>query len=161
MERGVRPIRHLPYEPMSQGVPEHVIDVKRIIGIIADDMFPEAPLPYAPFSPLATRLRAPFGSWNRPNEANLDHLPAVGKIVISRQQGPHTMQVIGQNHPGIDVKRPLTALHPDRLAERIHIPDQGISLLLLRIHRKEAGASQHPITPVVGHQLPHRRADAR
>ena len=71
------------------------------------------------------------------------------------------MQVIRQNAPGIDVKRPLTALHPDHLAERIHMPGQGIALPLQKIHRKEVCASRHLITPVVRHQLPHRRTDAR
>ena len=116
VESRKRPIRHPPDQPMFHGVPMAIVNMAGKVEIVSYDMLPEAPLPHAPLTPCHPYLGAPFGAGNRPDEAYLDGLPAVGKIVVSRWQRPHAMHVIRQHHPSVDVKRSIPACHAHRLA---------------------------------------------
>lgn len=72
----------------------HVIDVPGVIDLVTYHMLPKAPLPYTSLPLFNPHLRTPLGARKRLHEAYLDRLPAIGKIVISRRQGPHAMHIV-------------------------------------------------------------------
>lgn len=127
----------------------HVVNMPRIIGFIADRVLPEPPLPDTPLTLSDTNLRAPFGAWQFLHEADFDRFPAIGIIIIPRRQCLNAMHKVGQHHPGIDMKRPLSPRHPHRRTQHIHMPHQSIQSPRQQIHRKKIRPARHPIPPII------------
>jgi hypothetical protein len=111
------------------------------IRFTADGMFTEPTFPDASFTFCYTYLGTPLGMGKRSDETDLDHLPAVRIIVISRRQSLNAMHMIRQNHPCIDPKRPLP-------------PHQQIQPPLQQIHREEIRLTRHPKPPIIRHIAP-------
>ena len=94
--------------PVLDGIEMDVIDVAGKILFVTDLMFPESPLPYRGLSMLVFRCIHPFATPKiHASDLNcaLDDCPPGGKIGIPFGQGPHAMQMIRQQYPGIDHER--------------------------------------------------------
>lgn len=93
-----------------------------------------------------------FRARERLHEAELDRLPAVGKILLPRRQRPHAMPMLGQrDHPGVDVKGPLPARHAHRFAQRLDVANQRVSASRQPFHGKAVWAIRHAITAIIRH----------
>ena len=62
----MRPIPHRFDQAVFHGVDVAIFDVARIIGVIADQVLPESPLPDAAFIARDPNIAAPLPSWKRP-----------------------------------------------------------------------------------------------
>lgn len=62
--------------------------------------------------------------------------------------------MLRQHDPGIDIKRPLAAGTPHRLAQRIDLPDQQILATLQQIHGQKIRAARNPPAAIVRHIPP-------
>ena len=80
-----------------------VVDVIGVVSVIANGVFPKASLPNAPFAFGGTHRGTSFGGAQFLHEADFDGFPAIGEIGIARRQRPHTMHMIRQYHPSIDI----------------------------------------------------------
>ena len=84
----------------------NIIHVCREVGIVADGMFPEPPLPDAALPvPLAYHGAALLRRQAAGKDA-LDHAPSRREVIVSRRQRPDAMQMVWQDDPGIDGERP-------------------------------------------------------
>ena len=70
----------LAYESMLDRIDVHVVDVMAQIRFIANQVFPEAPLPDAAFLARDARARAPFRSFHGMSEQPLD-VPLAHRVV--------------------------------------------------------------------------------
>ncbi len=128
---------HSPYAP---GIP-----------VVTDCMFPEALLPNAspntrqPLRPHRFHVRQGF------RKSDLDVPPAAGKIRIVFRQGPYTMHVVGQNDPGVDMKRCCQANRADRGAKGFNFADQQVRPAVCQVYREKVGSPWNAIAAVFGH----------
>jgi hypothetical protein len=121
MKSRIRPVHDTLDQTMFQRIDMHIIHVRLKIHLIANQMLPIPPLPYPP---LSTRPRAPsiyartgqsFG------KAHLDQAPARCKIRITRRQPDHAMEVIRQDHPGMNPEWMTMPNQADDFAQHINL----------------------------------------
>ena len=95
--------------PVLDRVVVDVIQVPFQVGPIADDMFPEPPLPDAPATIMATRFadRALPSAGGDPcaREGFLDARPSRGKIRIALRQRSDRVQVIRKQDQRVQLER--------------------------------------------------------
>src|ERR1035437_3261787 len=158
MKRRMRPLRRARYVTVLHRVVMHVIDVPRQILLVADEMFPEPPLPKCRFAPLDARLRR----WNPvvdPVRAAagyvlLDQRPAQGKIVITVRQGPYAMQMIRQHNPGENPEWVRSADRIDGRSQRGHATRIGQDRPISPIRdSREIGAARDVCATIIRHGM--------
>src|SRR5215218_4838445 len=98
----MRPIAHARDEAVLQRVDVTIFDVARIVGLTADEMLPEPPLPDAALVAGDANGVEPLILRQCSCEPALDQAPARGEIVIAGWQRPDRMQMIGQHDEGVD-----------------------------------------------------------
>lgn len=108
-----------PNLPAASPVPHRIevdaVQVAAPILLIADGMLPEPPLPHRPFT-------AKIGARIDDTRCGLfDLSPAAGKIAVAVGQAPERMEMLRQNHRGIDLERSLRFHVPERLAQCLHV----------------------------------------
>jgi hypothetical protein len=69
---------------------------------------------------------------NSLRESGFDQAPAGGKIAIARQQPPQTVQMIGENHDGVDKEWMIPPSFPKSRAQNFDMPNQQIVSLPFR-----------------------------
>jgi hypothetical protein len=79
----------LPDQTMLHRVDIAIFDMAGIVGLVTDQMLPEAPLPDATFVSSQANGIEPLALRQRPREAALDQPPATREISIPRRQGPN------------------------------------------------------------------------
>ena len=123
MKCRIPPIRRMVAQAMFYRVVVQIIHVTVKVILITDVMLPETPLPKRRFPMPAFRFRQPFGSFIFRGAGNahppFDHIPPRGVIRIAGRQRPQTMQMIGQQYPGIDRKRPFFTHPANGIAQRM------------------------------------------
>ena len=65
-------------------------------------------------------------------KARFDQPPAGCEVAIAIGQGPDRVQMVGQNHPSLDLKRAFGSRHPHGLAQAFDFKDQQITAALLQ-----------------------------
>lgn len=123
VNRGVRPFLGRPNKAMFDGIGPTIPNMRREIRIVPDMMFP---IPALPDAPLATQdMRWPQGARRHvPRKTCLDQPPARWIIGILCGQGQDAMQMVGQDHPGVDRKGALSPCLSHRAAEQIDVIHQ-------------------------------------
>src|SRR5688500_17711499 len=91
MERGIRPIRHPGNMSMLDRVEMAVVDVRPQVVVVADEVFPVAPLPHAAFGCRHASLRAALSRRYRARESRLDVPPPHRDVQVVLWQGPDAM----------------------------------------------------------------------
>ena len=92
-----------------------VLDVAGEVVVVADQVFPEAPLPEIVFAaPVADERHAV--ARQRAREAGLDRLPASGEVGVAFRQPPQGVQIVRQDDDRIEGERPLPPDVPDACA---------------------------------------------
>jgi hypothetical protein len=108
-----RSVRRSLDQPVFDGIDIDVFDVAGKIGFIANTMFPIPPLPEGRFSMFNFGVGHPVGAVIKTGAGQryrtFDQAPAQGKVRVTRRQGPHTMEMIRQQNPGINCKRMFRA----------------------------------------------------
>ena len=126
-EGRMRPCRRGVRVTVLDRVEMDVIAMPLKIVIVADAMLPEAALPYRLLALGAARggngrlvLRRAMA-----REFALDRHPAAGKIIVIFRQRPQAMQMIGEQHKGVDGEGMPHLHRPERLAQQRHITGVG------------------------------------
>src|SRR5438552_9309132 len=83
-----------------------VVDVSLEILLSSNCVLPKSPLPERVFAAAMALDRHARGD-KAMREIRLDTLPAAGKIGIARRQRPYRMQMVWQDHDGVDRERTL------------------------------------------------------
>jgi len=101
MDRRPAPVERIGNQAVLHQVVVNVIDVSGEIVVVADQVFPEAPLPEIIFAaPVAHERRAVA---NQPaTERRLDRPPASRKVGVALRQGPERVQMVRQDDGGVD-----------------------------------------------------------
>jgi hypothetical protein len=87
-----------------------------------------------------------------PAESGLDAAPPAGKIMISGWQRPDAVEMVGQQHPGINRKRVLSANIENSLPEKIPcLWQRKYFAPMIRHHRKKIGAAGNIGSPIGNH----------
>ncbi|BBA35015.1 hypothetical protein sS8_3072 [Methylocaldum marinum] len=82
----------------------------------------------------------------------LDQPPSIGEIVIVGRKRPDHVQVIRQDHPGVDMEWPFCPNLPYHSSKQVDVPDkQIVRVTFEQIDSEEIGAAGYAITPIVGH----------
>jgi hypothetical protein len=59
--------------------------------------------------------------------------------------------MVGQDHPGIDVKGRACAHLPDSLPQRVDSGHQQVRAAVEQVHREEERSTGNPVTAIVRH----------
>jgi hypothetical protein len=105
MNTGMRPLRWARDIPVLDRVVMDIIHVVANIFLVAKGVFPIAALPYSAFA-----LVAPAGvdvfAFRQPSaESGFDQHPSHRTIDVSGRQHPYGMDMVGQDHHGVDMER--------------------------------------------------------
>lgn len=120
----MRPLRRFPDIAVLDWVEVDIIHVRGEILVVADRVFPEAPLPDAALLAAQARLRAPLAGGQTSGEDRLDQPPARREIGVGLRQGPNAVEMIGEHDPRVDRERVGAAGDADGIAELIDMPRQ-------------------------------------
>ena len=122
VKSGIGPIPDPRHERMFHGVPVNVIHVTPEVLIVANRVVPESSLPDVAFLAMAARrgraARRQIVVGQGQGHPRLDQFPAYREIGLAFRERPHGVQMIGQEHHGHDVKRPLAAGEGQGIMER-------------------------------------------
>jgi len=156
MKRRIWPIYYSFHITMFYRIPMKIIQVALKIQIIPNKMVPESSLPYAAFAALGRR----FADWSVISsqiaalaaDGSLNNRPTGTEIIIILRKRPDGMEVIGQQHPGIDSKRqrlpdllnPLSQGGPDTVVNQERSASK-------RDHGKEIAAAFYSDSSVFRH----------
>jgi hypothetical protein len=99
-----------------------VFHMPDIIDLIPDHMFPVSSLPNRFF--MLRFTRSTQGEWvgnaHLSGKIRFDQSPAPGEIGISRRQCPDTMNMLGQDNDGIEIKWVVFENLPESSSQVIH-----------------------------------------
>src|SRR4029077_20447999 len=88
VKRRVRPIAHPRHQPVLEWIDVAILDMAGIVGFIADQVFPESPLPDATFVTCEANIAAAFLLWQQPCKAAFDEPPAGREVSVTWGQRP-------------------------------------------------------------------------
>lgn len=131
-----------------------VFDVPRVIGVVTNQMFPEAPLPDAAFIARLADSRAPLVLRQGFGEARLDQPPTRGKIRVVSRQTPNCMEMVGKHDDGRDLERMRLPCLLKCVPQSIGMLDEQLSVVEgafdseLRCRRRRIVESDAPSTIV-------------
>jgi hypothetical protein len=86
----------------------------------------------------------PRGCRNCTDEVNFDRFDAVGEVVIAFEEHHDAVYELGQYHPGVDRKRPISPRALHRLTERVDISDEEIRPGFQKADGEEIGPALEP-----------------
>lgn len=132
------------------GIDAGIIQMPRIVFLVADDVLPGAPLPDSALTAARKPLRVWLMRQQALHKADLDRLPAVGVIVISWWQGPYAVHMIWQDYPGIDKKRSRFPGDADGVTHGVNASCQQAGATIQQVDGKEVGPTGHSQAAVVG-----------
>jgi hypothetical protein len=106
-------------------IPAYRVTLSQLTAfLIADGVFPKSPLPDSSFAAGHAHRRTTL-SWRQGfGKPLFNKPPPVGEVIVTRWQRPDAMQMIGQNHPGIDMERPCFSNLPHPGSEYFDVPDE-------------------------------------
>lgn len=148
MDRRIGPIFRPFDQPMLYRIVPAIADVGRHVALIADVMLPKTPLPYPTLLPL-NMARAQSSDRQPSGKTRFYQPPPGGKIAVACRQGPDTMQVIGQDHPSVDLKRSLGSGDGNRLTQALNLLDQQATPSVLQGDREKDGGPHGPWADVI------------
>lgn len=109
MQGRIWPCRRLCAVTVLDRVHVQIVHVPVKVRLVADLMFPEAALPDRGFAATGAARGLSFGQIKMTGASlrgqAFDQIPAQAVIGIVSRQGPEAVQVIGQQHPGVDGER--------------------------------------------------------
>src|SRR5690606_29554054 len=88
--------------PMLARIVMDVIHMPNKIPFIANAVFPVAALPNTPLALALPTCRNALPPWQCTRKASFDQSPAQGKVRIPGRQRAKGVEVIGQDHNGVD-----------------------------------------------------------
>ena len=136
---------------MLDRVEVDIIDMGREIVIVADRMFPKAPLPKAALAPPQSCLRAPLTDGQVAGEDRLEHAPSCREIGVALRQRPNAVEMVGKHDAGVNHERSAPTDHTDGMPELIDVPRQQIvAAPLQQIDGEEVTPSMHAMAAVIG-----------
>ena len=94
---------------------------------------------------------AAWGWWHCAGEAGLNDAPPGRKIAVAFGQGPDAVQVVGEDHPGVDLEGAFVASISDSLAEGFDMADQGVGTARGEGHGEEYGCAGDAGAEISGH----------
>ncbi len=133
------------------GVVMDVVHVSGQVGRIADRVFPEAPLPDASLAGALASFGQPFPSRDAAREGGFDQSPAGGEIGIAGRQCPDAVQVIREDHDGVDGERIPMPDAAKRFAQRRDVLNQQPAAAFEQGDGEEEGAARDVSTNVMRH----------
>jgi hypothetical protein len=136
---------------MFDGIEVNIIGMALEVPFIANDMFPEPPLPDSALALLLSARRQPFACGNSAREARLDSLPAAGEVRIAQRQRPEAVQMIGQHDDGVDRKGSVPANNGEGGAKFTDVLGQQPAAAFEQRDREEERATRHERAEVAGH----------
>ncbi len=146
MKRRIGPRGNVLHKPMLDWIPVNVASVPSKVGFVPDLMFPESSLPQSRFMAPHARLRNVFRCGRVGNAAGqaFDQPPAHREVRIAFGQSPDAVQMVRQQHGGIERERTgsshgvngLTQSHPDWFGRQVIVTPVGAN-------REEVSSSRH------------------
>lgn len=150
---------HRPHDPsMLHRIEMDVIDVPQQIEIVADRMFPVAPLPDTSLPSREPHVRSTLRLGDAAAEIRFDAAPAGRKVGIAFRQSPDPMHMLRQHHPRDHREWSTHTLQRDAVAQVINIRRQQIvTATLQQIHREEPCPARRPVASIIRHTCQHAR----
>lgn len=136
---------------MLERIDMDVVQMRRVVSLAADAMFPETALPDTTFPIAASSGIAILQRGHGADETDFDGFDAIGKIVIAGRQSDHAMHMIRQHHPAIDMKWTLASSQPHRLTQRVDMIHQQAGATFQQREGQEIRSARHPPASIVGH----------
>ena len=116
-----------------------VIHMVLEVGVVADQVFPIAALPKTALATPRTAGVDAFTQRHPSRKALLDEHEPACKVGIVSWQGHQHMQVLRQDHDGVQNEGMACAHLPEAVSERLYMIQQDMTLALGSIERKEVG----------------------
>ena len=112
---------------MFDRIEMNIVEVSSIVLLVTNGVFPEAPLPNAPFAAHPAADAEGFRRVNGFGKSHLDRLPTAGEIHVAFGEGPEGVHMVGQHHPRIDVERHQMPNSTNGCAQQSYIVDEQIA----------------------------------
>ena len=110
---------------MLDGIEMDIIDMPRKVAVVADGVLPKSPLPEREVA-IGPALEMKPSLDQGAAEMPLDSPPAAGKICIVCWQGKNGVQMIRENHNGVDRKWSCAASHFERRTQHANVVHKNI-----------------------------------
>ena len=158
----MRPVRRVRHETMLDRVEMRIVHVSRKVAIVADRVLPVPPLPNAAFAAACHDRWSRLADRQRFRESVLIARDRPGKSASPCGNVHGTVHVVGQDDPGVDVKRCARALGEPHRAARRCSPPTGSSADPAGFAVKKKGPAWNPIAAIIRHlRSMHGRGERR
>ena len=127
-----------------------IVEVPREILLVPDRVLPKSSLP-KPVLAFVIALDCDSASHDVPGEMALDPSPSAGKIEIVRREREDYVQVLGQDHDGIDGERTFVRGHAEGGAKVIDVIDERGRTSILERDGEEERSAWEEVAPVSDH----------
>jgi hypothetical protein len=151
VERRMRPIADTRDQTVLDRIDVTIFDVAAKILLIADQMFPEPTLPDGAFTSRNADVAPRLGRGNGLGEGDLNQPPAQRKIGVAGRQCPNCVDVIRQDHHGVDRKRMARLRDARRVAQRVDMVRQKAALPVQQVDGEEPASAGHEGTAIIWH----------
>ena len=128
-----------------------IIQVRRIISLVANAVFPKAPLPNASLPAHPPAAAKSFPGLNTFGERHLNRLPSAGVIRVAFGKCPERVHMVRQHHPSINVEWHEMPDPANRRAKQPNMCNQQLRPPIKQVDRKEIAATRHADASVFGH----------
>src|SRR5512132_4741936 len=141
-----------------------VIHMRGKVAVVADAVLAKTPLPDPALLMTPAGVRTTLIGRKASGEDRLDQAPPRRKVVAGGRQRPDTVEMIGQDYPGIDGKGADSVHGLHGTPQKIDMPwQQVVATPLQEIDREEEAPSENAVATVVGNRVfaPFRYLDPR
>jgi len=123
----------------------NIINMRSIISVVADRVFPETSLPKPAFAFRFPAGRSELALWDPLRNAVLIALPSSREIEIAFRQRPKAVEMVRQYDPGIDMKWCPRSHRANRVSQKIDITVSNWLRRSYRLTVKKIGAARNTI----------------
>ena len=128
-----------------------IFDMAAEILFIADEMFPEAPLPDGSLAARNTNTAPQLCFGNCLREIDLDEPPTEREIGVVGWKRPYCMDVIGQHHNGVDHEGVAALRQPRRVSQGVDVIREQPASPVQQVDSKEPTPAGNKGATIIRH----------
>ena len=144
------PIAHARHQAVLHRVEVDVVEMPREILLVADRVLPKPSLPQ-PVLAFVIALDRDSAGHDVPGEIALDPAPSAGKIEVIRREREDCVEMVRQDHGGIDREGTFFRRHAEGGAKLLDVTNERGRTSILDRYGEEIRSAWKEVSPVPDH----------